>query len=276
MMWGMHVTALMGGPTVFGLSVWILVGLVLAAFVAGWVDSVVGGGGLIQLPTLVIALPDDTPTPSVLGTNKLSSVAGTLVATVTYLRKVRVKLWTVVPLVIAAFAGSALGSALARYIPKPWLTPIVLVALIAVGAYTFCKPQMGLRHHPTHEGFAQVVRVIGIGLVVGFYDGILGPGTGSFFVIGMVAVLGYGFLEATVNAKIANLTTNIASILVFGLNGELLVGVGLCMALANLTGGALGARMALKHGSAFIRRVFLVVLAVLVVKLAWDTAHTWF
>lgn len=271
----MPVTPLVIDAVVSGVPLWVLAGLVLAAFVAGWVDAVVGGGGLIQLPSLVIGLPEDTPTPTVLGTNKLSSVAGTLIASITYLRKVRVELWTVVPLVLAAFAGSVIGSILARYIPKPWLTPIVLVALIAVGAYTFCKPSMGLDHAPRHRGGALLARVSGIGLVVGFYDGILGPGTGSFFVIGMVAVLGYGFLEATVNAKIANLTTNIASILVFGINGELLVAIGLCMALANLTGGAVGSRMALRHGSVFIRRVFLAVLVILVVKLAWDTVRLW-
>lgn len=279
--WGMMVLMLPLAPlmteaSVLGLPVLTLLGLVLAAFVAGWVDSVVGGGGLIQLPSLVIGLPDDTPTPTVLGTNKLSSVAGTLVASVTYVRKVRVEAWTVIPLVLAAFAGSAFGSLLARFIPKSWLTPIVLVALIAVGAYTFLKPQMGLEHRPSHRGIHALGRVVGIGLLVGFYDGILGPGTGSFFVIGMVAVLGYGFLEATVNAKIANLTTNVASILVFGAHGELLVAVGLVMAMANLTGGALGARMALQRGSAFIRRIFLVVLGILVVKLAWDTASMWF
>lgn len=260
---------------VLGIPLLALLGLVLAAFVAGWVDSVVGGGGLIQLPALVIGLPDQTPTPAVLGTNKLSSVAGTLIASATYLRKVRVDLWLVVPLVLAAFGGSALGSSLARFIPKTWLTPIVLVALIGVGLYTVLKPQMGLEHRAVHHGTQLVLRGSGIGAIVGFYDGILGPGTGSFFVIGMVAILGYGFLEATVHAKIANLTTNIASILVFGLNGELLVAIGLLMAVANLSGGAIGARMALRHGSAFVRRIFMVVVGVLAVKLAWDTAGIW-
>lgn len=261
---------------VCGLPLYVLLGLVLAAFVAGWVDSVVGGGGLIQLPSLVIGLPADTPTPTVLGTNKLSSVAGTLVASITYVRKVRVDLWTVVPLIAASFGGSALGSVVARFIPKAALTPIVLVALVLVGTYTVVKPRMGMEHAPRHRGPALAALAVAIGLIVGFYDGILGPGTGSFFVIGMVAVLGFGFLEATVHAKLANLTTNIASILVFGLHGELLVAVGLVMACANLTGGAIGSRMALRHGSGFIRRVFLGVLAILIVKLAWDTAQLWF
>ena len=254
---------------------WVLLALVLAAFVAGWVDSVVGGGGLIQLPALVIGLPAETSTPEVLGTNKLSSVAGTLVATATYLRRIRVPLAVVVPLVISAFAGSAAGSSVARFLPKEWLTPIVLVAIIAVGTYTFVRPEMGRNHEARHSGRALTWRVSAIGLVVGFYDGVLGPGTGSFFVIGIVAVLGFGFLQGTVAAKIANLTTNLASILVFGLHGEILWLLGAVMAAANLTGGFIGARMALRLGNGFIRGVLLVVLSVLAAKLAWDTVVLW-
>lgn len=258
-----------------GVSVWVLAALVLAAFVAGWVDSVVGGGGLIQLPALVIALPSDATTPEVLGTNKLSSVAGTLVATATYLRKIRVPVAMVLPLVVAAFVGSAAGSSVARFIPKEALTPIVLLAVVAVGAYTYFKPAMGRTHEERYTGWARTWRSALIGVVVGFYDGILGPGTGSFFVIAIVAFLGFGFLQGTVAAKLANLTTNIASILVFGLHGELLWIIGGCMAAANLVGGFLGARMAMRHGNEFIRTVFLVVITILAVRLAWDTAAQW-
>ena len=258
-----------------GVSVWVLAALVLAAFIAGWVDSVVGGGGLIQLPALVIALPSDATTPQVLGTNKLSSVAGTLVATATYLRRIRVPVAMVLPLVVAAFVGSAAGSSVARFIPKESLTPIVLLAVVAVGAYTYFKPSMGRTHEERYTGWARGWRSALIGVVVGFYDGILGPGTGSFFVIAIVAFLGFGFLQGTVAAKLANLTTNIASILVFGLHGELLWIIGGCMAVANLGGGFLGARMAMRHGNEFIRTVFLVVITILATKLAWDTAVQW-
>lgn len=258
-----------------GVSLWVLAALVLAAFVAGWVDSVVGGGGLIQLPALVIGLPADASTPEILGTNKLSSVAGTLVATLTYLRRVRVPIGMVLPLIVAAFAGSAAGSSVARFIPKELLTPIVLVAVVAVGAYTFFKPTMGRVHEERHSGWSRTWRSALIGAVIGFYDGILGPGTGSFFVIAIVAFLGFGFLQGTVAAKLANLTTNIASVLVFGIHGEVLWLLGGCMAVANLSGGFLGAKMALRHGNEFIRTVFLVVIAILAAKLAWDTAALW-
>lgn len=258
-----------------GISVWVLAALVLAAFVAGWVDSVVGGGGLIQLPALVLGLPADASTPEILGTNKLSSVAGTLVATLTYLRKIRVPVGMVLPLVVAAFAGSAAGSSVARFIPKDLLTPIVLVAVVAVGAYTWFRPAMGRVHEDRHTGWSRTWRSALIGVVIGFYDGVLGPGTGSFFVIAIVAFLGFGFLQGTVAAKLANLTTNIASILVFGIHGEVLWLIGGCMAVANLTGGFLGARMAMRHGNEFIRTVFLVVISILAAKLAWDTVAQW-
>lgn len=252
--------------------------LVIAAGVAGWIDAVVGGGGLIQLPALVIGVPKDIATPYILGTNKLSSVAGTFTASWVYLRKFSVRLWLIVPLVAGAFAGSASGAAVSRFLPRELLTPIVLVAVVAVAAYTLFKPKMGLNHEPKHTGNRAIAwRSVLIGLAVGFYDGILGPGTGSFFVILIVAFLGYGFLQASVSAKIANLTTNIAAIAVYGVHGELLLVLGLAMACANVIGGFVGARMATKKGNSFVRIVFLVVLSILIAKLAWDTAvQFWF
>ena len=149
-----------------GISVGVLAGLVVAAFVAGWVDSVVGGGGLIQLPAQVFALPVDAATPQVLGPNNLSSVGGTLVATLTYLRKIRVPVAMVAPLIVAAFAGSAAGSSVARFIPKELLTPIVLVAVIVVGAYTWLRPNMGRTHEERYSGWARTWRSALIGLEV--------------------------------------------------------------------------------------------------------------
>ena len=253
------------------LSALTLVLLIGAAFLAGWVDAVVGGGGLIQLPALLTALPSDAPTGTVLGTNKLASVAGTAVSSWTYLRRILPVGATVVPLVVCALIGSALGAALAGSVPKAWLSPIVLVALLAVGTYTLLKPSMGLEHAPRHSGRAQVLRAGVIGGAIGVYDGLLGPGTGSFFIIAMVAVLGYGFLEASVHAKLANLTTNIGALLVFGMQGDVWWILGALMAVANVIGGYLGARLALRFGSGFVRVVFLVVTGALAVRLAIDS-----
>ncbi|MGP9536990.1 TSUP family transporter [Brachybacterium sp. AOP43-C2-M15] len=253
------------------LSALTLVLLIAAAFVAGWVDAVVGGGGLIQLPALLTSLPAEASTGAVLGTNKVASAAGTAVSSWTYVRRIAPVAATAVPLVLCALAGSAAGAGLATFVPRPWLSPVVLVALLGVGAYTLLRPAMGLVHDPRHRGRAHVLRSGGIGLVVGLYDGMLGPGTGTFFIIAMVALLGYGFLEASVHAKLANLTTNIGALLVFGLQGEVWWLLGAAMAVANVLGGFLGARLALRLGSRFVRVVFLVVTGALALRLAADT-----
>ncbi len=253
------------------LSTLVIALLILAALVAGWVDAVVGGGGLIQLPALLIGLPSDTPPASILGTNKVSSVWGTATSSLTYALKIRPDWRTIVPLVIGAAAGSAGGAQLARYLPKAYFTPIVLLALVVVGIYTWRRPQLGLVSARKHDGRAHYGRTLAIGLGVGAYDGFLGPGTGSFFVILLVGVLGYGFLEASAKAKIANLVTNLSAISVFALHGSVLWQLGLVMGAANLVGGLLGARTAIKHGNTFVRKVFLIVLAGLIVKLTYDT-----
>ncbi|MFC6357723.1 sulfite exporter TauE/SafE family protein [Luteococcus peritonei] len=244
--------------------------MVLAAFLAGWVDAVVGGGGLIQLPSLLIGLPNEE-VASISGTNKLSSAAGTGTATLTYLRKVSVEWRSALPLMACAWLGSTLGAQLVQLMPRALFTPVVLVVLLVVGTYTVRRPQLGLHHELKHSGTAHLLRLAVIGLVIGVYDGFLGPGTGTFFVISLVALLGYGFLQASVLTKLANLTTNVAALTVLGLSGHVLWGLGGAMALANLTGGFLGARMAIRHGNAFVRKVFLVVVGLLALKLAWDS-----
>lgn len=254
------------------LSALTLALLILAAFGAGWVDAVVGGGGLIQLPALLLGLPDSAPPAAVLGTNKVSSVWGTATSSITYAVKIRPDWRTVLPLVLAAGGGSALGAQAAKFLPKAYFTPIVLVALVAVGLYTWRRPELGLVSQRRHDGRAHYGRTVAIGLGVGAYDGVLGPGTGSFFVILLVAVLGYGFLEASAKAKIANLATNLAAIAVFGENGSVLWALGLSMGAANLLGGLLGAHTAIRGGNTFVRRVFLIVLAALVLKLGYDVA----
>lgn len=243
--------------------------LVAAAFVAGWIDSVVGGGGLVQLPSLLIALPNaDVPTVS--GTNKLSSVAGTSVATATYLRTVPVDWRVGIPLMVCAYLGSTGGAQIVRFLPRAYFNPIVLATIVVVGWYTWRRPALGMGTEFKHDGWGRWLRAAAIGLAVGLWDGILGPGTGTLFVILLVAVIGYGFLEATVLAKLGNLTTNVAAILVFGTHHQVMWALGGCMAVANLSGGAIGARMAIRHGNGFVRKVFLVVIVGLGLKLAVD------
>lgn len=225
----------------------------------------------MQLPALVIGVPQDVATPYVLGTNKISSFAGTLMASWVYLRKLSVQAVMLAPLIVGAITGSAIGATISRHLPRELLTPVVLVAVVAVGIYTFRRPSLGLEHQPLHRGAGTAVRAALIGAAVGLYDGLLGPGTGSFFVLALVGVMGYGFLQASVNAKLANVATNVAAIVVYGIHGELLLALGVIMAVANVAGGLVGARMALARGNRFIRRVFLLVISLLAVKLGWDT-----
>lgn len=248
-----------------------IVALVLAAFVAGWVDSIVGGGGLIQLPSLLIGLPADTPVATIAGTNKVPSSLGTAVAASTYLAKVRIEWWGVLPLVAASALGSVMGAQLTHLIDRRMFTPLVLAAVVGVGWYTWRRPALGLHGTVKHEGWRRYAWLAAIGLGVGLWDGFIGPGTGAFFLIMLVAIMGFEFLTATTLAKVANLTTNVAAIIVFGISGNILWGLALVMGAANLTGGLIGARTALKNGNAFVRKVFLVVIAALGIKLGVDT-----
>ena len=239
------------------------------AFVAGAIDAVVGGGGLVQLPALLLVLPQ-VPVVALLGTNKLASVVGTCSAAVTYARRVPVDRGTAVPMVLAAFAGSGLGAALATLVPGSALRPVVLVALLGVLAFTLRRPSLGeveaLRLSPRAQRAVAVVGGAGIGL----YDGLVGPGTGSFLVFLLVGVVGLSFLHASATAKAVNTATNLAALLLFGLAGHVLWGLGLAMAASNLLGSQVGARVAIRRGSAWVRRVFLVVVGALVLRLAYD------
>ena len=159
---------------------------------------------------------------------------------------------------------------LATLIPKEAFNPIILVVLIGVGAFTVFKPKMGVHTKQRWQGGKQVLAAALIGLALGVYDGALGPGTGSFFVILIVSVLGYAFMPASAFAKIANLCTNAGALIFFIPTGHVLWGLGLAMGVANVTGSYIGARMAVSKGSRFVRVVFIVVVAALSAKIAWD------
>lgn len=245
--------------------------LLLCAFalLAGLVDAVVGGGGLVQLPALLVVLPQ-APVVALLGTNKLASIVGTSSAAVTYLRRTSVDRATAASMAAAAFAGSAGGALLATRVGSEVLEPVVLVVLVAVFAYTVRTPSLGevekLRLTP---GVQRLVALSG-GAVIGFYDGLAGPGTGSFLVFLLVGAVGLSFLHASATAKVVNTATNLAALGLFAWGGHVLWALGLAMAASNLVGAQVGARLAIRHGSGLVRRVFLVVVSVLIARLAWD------
>lgn len=240
--------------------------LVLAALAAGFVDAVVGGGGLVQLPALVIGLPHATPL-QLLATNKLSSVCGTTVSAATYYRRVRPDPRTFLPLMACALGGSMVGAVIASHLPRRVFDPIILVVLVVVGAYVVAKPRLGAATALRFSGRRHLALAMLTGLVVGCYDGALGPGTGSFFVFTLVGLLGYDFLEASAKARLANWATNVGALIIFIPQGAVMWRLGLAMGLANLVGGYLGARTAVARGAGFVRVFFIVIVTAFVLRI---------
>ena len=244
--------------------------LLAASFFAGFVDSIAGGGGLIQLPALLIGLPK-SETAEVLGTNKLSAVFGTTTAAALYRKQIKPDPKVLIAMGVPAFLGSAGGAVLASKIPTSSMRPMVLVLLIVVAIYTWFKPDLGkfenLRHHSTRR--VQIAALAGA--VIGFYDGIFGPGTGSFLMLILVASLGYAFITASAIAKVVNVATNVGAILVFGIHGAVIWQIGIIMGTANITGAVVGSRLAIKGGSTLVRKVFLVVTIALIIKVGIAT-----
>lgn len=255
-------------------SATVLALLGLAALAAGFVDAVVGGGGLIQLPALLLGMPNAAPV-QVLATNKVSSICGTTVSAVTYYRRIRPDPRTFLPLMALAFAGSVVGALAASRIPRSAFEPIVLVALIVVGAYVLLRPALGERTALRFRGHRHLAAAMGTGLAVGCYDGALGPGTGSFFVITLVGLLGYSFLEASAKARLANWATNLAAILVFAPQGAIVWRVAVVMGLCNILGGYAGARIAVARGARFVRIFFILVVSAFVVRIGGEVLGLW-
>jgi uncharacterized membrane protein YfcA len=244
--------------------------LLAASFFAGFVDSIAGGGGLIQLPALLIGLPK-SGTAEVLGTNKLSAVFGTTTAAALYRKQIKPDPKILLGMGIPAFLGSAGGAVLASKIPTSSMRPMVLMLLIIVAIYTWFKPDLGkyenLRHLPKQR--IQIAALAGV--IIGFYDGIFGPGTGSFLMLILVASLGYAFITASAIAKVINVATNVGAIMIFGFNGAVIWQVGIIMGVANISGAILGSRLAIKGDSTLVRKVFLIVTVALIIKVGIDT-----
>ena len=254
------------------LITYVLMGL--AAFVAGWVDAVVGGGGLVQIPALLLGFPGATPA-QILATNKIGSISGTVASTVTYWRRVRPDLHTALPMAAVAYLGAIGGAFIGLHIPKSAFNPIILVMLVGVGAYTVFKPSLGTSTALRWDGTRHTVVAMVVGFVIGVYDGALGPGTGSFMVFALVGLMGYAFLEASAKAKIANFATNLGALTVFAPGGHVMWKVGALIAVSNLAGGYVGARTAVARGSGFVRVVFIVIVAAFTVRIGGQVFGVW-
>jgi len=244
--------------------------LIASAFIAGGIDAVVGGGGLIQIPALFAVYPGESPA-TLFGTNKCASVVGTLNASWRYARQVTMPWRTILPAASAAFAFSYVGAAAVAWLPKDAVRPLILVMLVLAAFYTLKKKDFGQVHRPAHAGHSELLYAVLLGGVIGFYDGFFGPGTGSFLIFLFVRFFGFDFLHASAGAKVVNVATNLAALAYFVPNGHVLPLLAVMMALANVSGSMAGTWLALRHGSAFVRQVFLLVVGALIVKFAWDT-----
>jgi uncharacterized membrane protein YfcA len=241
----------------------------LASLLAGFVDSIVGGGGLILMPALFATFPGAAPA-TLFGTNKGASVWGTGLATWQYSRKVVLPWHALVPAALAALLASLGGAWLVTQVSPDYLRKALPVLLLLLLAYTLAKKDLGRSHAPRFSGRAETGVLCGIGTVIGFYDGFFGPGTGSFFVFLLVRLAGYDFLHASASAKLLNTASNLAALLLFALTGHVWWHFVVAMALANMAGSLAGTHLALKHGTGFVRIGFLVVVSALILKTGWD------
>jgi uncharacterized protein len=246
-----------------------LIALALFAFIAGFIDAVVGGGGLIQLPALLVALPK-APIPTLFGTNKIAALSGTSMAAFQYAKRIKFNLKLLFTISLASFIAAFFGAKVVSIINPATLKPIILVILVAIAIYTFVKKDLGKVATKQLTLSCQLLFGSVIGLVIGFYDGFFGPGTGSFFVLAFVVVLGFEFVQASAYAKIVNCMTNISALVVFIRQGNFILGIAVLMALFQIAGSIIGTKMAIKRGNGFIRIFFLVIVSLMIIRYGYD------
>lgn len=246
-----------------------LVLLCIGAFIAGFVDAIVGGGGLIQTPLGLILLPN-LPVATVIGTLKIPAFSGTFLATLQYLKKVVIPWKLLLIMMLLAIPSAYAGSMVLTLVSNSFMKPLLLVILSILAVYTFLKKNFGQHSDKSHSPFQQILYAVITSITIGFYDGFIGPGTGSFFVLAFVVLLGFDFLNASANAKMVNLATNFGSICLFAIKGKIIWSIAIPMAICNGLGGFFGAKLAINKGNSFIRIFFLIVLILTMIRFAWD------
>jgi uncharacterized membrane protein YfcA len=246
-----------------------IISLIILSFIAGFIDAVVGGGGLIQIPALLISLPN-TPLPAIFGTNKISALAGTSISALQYSKRIKFNYTLLITISICAGLASFLGAKVVSFIHINTLKPVILVVLILIVIYTFLKKDLGSVQTKNLSFDKQLIYGLLIGIIVGFYDGFFGPGTGSFFVLGFVVILGFEFIQASAYSKIINCMTNISALIVFIKQGNYLLELAIIMSACNITGNVIGTRLALKKGNTFVRTIFLLIVSLMILRYGYD------
>ncbi len=243
--------------------------LCAAAFAAGFIDAVVGGGGLIQIPAILVLFPG-LPVATAIATTKLPSFCGTSLAAMQYARKVKVDYKNLAIMASIASVSAFTGSKVLTVVSNDFMKPLLLVVLSVIAIYTYSKKNFGVHSEKDHTESQHRLYICLISLLLGFYDGFIGPGTGSFLILAFVVLLGYDFLKASATAKFVNLSTNIGSIIMFASTGRIIYSIAIPMAICNAAGGFLGARLAILRGNKFIRVFFLTVIAATILRFAYD------
>jgi len=241
----------------------------LASLLVGFVDSIVGGGGLILVPALFATFPTAIP-GDLLGTNKSASIWGTGAATAQYARRVQIRWQAMLPAAVTSFVAAFAGAWVVTLVSADALRKLLPAVLVALLIYTLARKELGRVHAPLLCLASERLVACAIAAVIGFYDGFFGPGTGSFFIFLFVRFLGYDFLNASVSAKLLNLSTNASSLILFASMGHVWWHLTLWLAAANVIGSLLGARLALRHGAGFVRMLFIIVVGALILKTGYD------
>jgi uncharacterized membrane protein YfcA len=249
---------------------WITLALLAVfSFIAGFIDAVVGGGGLVIVPFFLISFPK-LPLQTVFGTNKIAGFSGTTVAAIQYMRRIRFNIVLIAVISLAAFIAAFFGAQTVNRINSQTLKPFVLMILIIIAVYTFFKKDLGSVQTKTLPFWKQMVYGSLFAIIIGFYDGFFGPGTGSFLVLAFVVVLGFEFVTASAYAKVVNCITNISALIVFVKNGQFILVLAIMMAVFNVAGGYIGANMALRKGNDFIRKIFLAIVSIMIARYGYD------
>ena len=248
---------------------YVLIILCVAAFGAGFVDAIVGGGGLIQTPLGLVMLPN-LPVAAVIGTLKIPSFSGTFFAAIQYLKTIKMDWKLLSIMMVVAVISAFLGSTVLTYVSNDFMKLVLLVVLSLLVIYTYVKKNFGLQVDKSHSVRQQIFYGVAISFFIGFYDGFIGPGRGSFLVLAFITVLGYDFLQASANAKMVNLATNFGSICLFIIKGKIIWMIAIPMAICNAIGGFIGAKLAINKGNTFIRIFFLIVVIGTLVRFAYD------
>jgi uncharacterized protein len=251
------------------ISLFTLITLAFFSFLAGFIDAIVGGGGLIQLPSILLSFPK-LPVPMLMGTNKIAALSGTLLSAFQYAKRIKFDYKVLVVIGLTAGLFSFFGASLLSYLDVKLLRPLILGILIVMFFYTLFKKDMGTSLQNQVSQSEQIIKGSLLAAVIGFYDGFFGPGTGSFLVLGFVSILGFDFLKASAYAKVVNCFTNAGALFLFIKAGNFIIPVAILMAFCNIAGNFLGIKMAFKNGNSFVKKVFLVVVSLLIIRYAYD------